>query len=274
LWVSHRRLQPDDYGWLLLYELPGLAPASSATVPVTRQRPVAIHRPGLIRPQFYRHGVWAVEGYLCMDLRVLPGVRHIMRYPLAERSGQRGSADHQHDRKRDSSDRQSSLQNPDSPCPLAREVEVQMAGMHEQLARDPVERAAAPDDMDLAVSVGEATTRLDVATSTDPAVETEHKVASQPVAKLPAPPVGATDPLLVVASARIGEPAREMKHVMALVERVSDVHPEVLIEGDCGGNAQGDDERRDGHSRDEPVGTHCPPPYPGSPMAQSPRATG
>ena len=97
-----------------------------------------------------------------------------------------------------------------------------MAGMHEQLARDPVEPAAAPDDMDLVVSVGEATTRLDVATSTDPAVETEHKVASQPVAKLPAPPVGATDPLVVAASVaalggRPADPASMEEHEDAVL---------------------------------------------------------
>src|SRR4029077_3117184 len=103
-------------------------------------------------------------------------------------------------------------------------------------------------DVDLAVSVGEATTRLDVATSTDPAVETKRQVASQSVAQLPAPPVGASDSLLVVARARIEEPAGETKHVMVLVERVSGEHPEMLIEGDCGGHAQGDDERRESRS--------------------------
>lgn len=123
-----------------------------------------------------------------------------------------------------------------------------MVGMHEQLARDSVELIAAPDDVDLAVSMGEATTGLDVATSTDPAGETELKVASQPVAKLPASPVRAADRLVVMARTRIEEPAGEMKHVMVLVERVSDVHPEELIESDCGGRPHGRDEDRESGS--------------------------
>jgi hypothetical protein len=36
---------------------------------------------------------------------------------FSERSGERGDADHQHERERDSADCQSSLQNPTPPAP-------------------------------------------------------------------------------------------------------------------------------------------------------------
>jgi hypothetical protein len=107
-----------------------------------------------------------------------------------------------------------------------REVEVQMAWMEEHLARGAVEATAASNDVDPAVVVRDVTTRLDISPSADPAVEMDHKTAFRPVAKLPAPRMGATDTLLVLPRSRVKERGREPNQVMACDQRDNRTRPD------------------------------------------------